>query len=114
MTPERLAHLQQVHLRAEYQATDGRDVLLWVTSLVDVARQAMRVVTWEDTLAPDGRLAQRQYRKLSLTWLRPEESRTLLEDAGFSVEACYGDFKGTPFDAVHAAEQVWVARKDAA
>lgn len=114
MTPERLAYLQQVQLRAEYHTNDGRHVLLWVTSIVDAARQAMRVVTWEDTLDSDGRMADRRYRMLSLTWLRPDESKVLLEDAGFRVEACYGDFAGTPFDEAHALEQVWVARKDAA
>ena len=40
MTPERLERMQSVQLRAEYQSADGRDVLLWVTSLVNEAAQS--------------------------------------------------------------------------
>jgi len=56
-------------------------------------------------------LKQRRYRPLSLSWLEPEQARLLLEETGFTVEACYGDFRGTIFDAQYATEQVWVARR---
>ncbi len=111
MTPARLAYMRQVHLRAEYRLPNGHDALLWVTSLMDEASQTMRVVTWEDELDASGVLLRRQYRPLSLSWLRPEQARTLLEETGFAVEACYGDFSRTAFDPAQADEQVWVARK---
>ena len=112
MTPNRLERMRQVQLRAEYTTTSGNDTLLWVTSLVDDANQMLRVVTWEDELDAEGVLRQRRYRKLSLSWLEPAQARMLLEEAGFIIDACYGDFDRTPFDAATADEQVWIARKD--
>jgi len=112
MTPERIDRMRQVQLRAEYQSADGHDTLLWVTSLVDEAAQSMRVVTWEDALDADGTLSRRRYRTLSLSWLEPDQTRQLLAGAGFAVEACFGDFDRTLFDARTAQEQIWMARKD--
>ncbi|MFN7978520.1 MAG: class I SAM-dependent methyltransferase [Vicinamibacterales bacterium] len=114
MTPQRIADMRRVQLRAEYRSADGRDTLLWVTSLVDETAQAMRVVTWEDRLDDQGVMTERRYRTLSLSWITPAQAATLLADAGFRVEACLGRFDGTPFDAATADEQIWIARKDAA
>lgn len=111
MTPALLAHMRQVQLRSVYQSGAGADVLLWVTSLVDEASQSITVVTWEDELQADGALARRRYRRLSLSWLEPTQARGLLEEAGFLVESCFGDFDRTPFTDTGAHEQVWVARK---
>lgn len=111
MSPARIDYMRQVQLRAEYRSPGGCDALLWVTSLVDEAGQTMRVITWEDELDGEGALRRRRYRPLSLSWLRPEQARDLLEEAGFTVEACYGDFRRTAFDPALADEQVWVARK---
>ncbi len=111
MTPDRLDRMRRVQLRAEYVSPEGLDTLLWVTSLVDEVAQSMRVVTWEDRLDADGAMTGRRYRKLSLSWMTPAEAAELLAEAGFTVDACYGDFDGTPFDAVTAEEQIWIARK---
>ena len=112
MTAERIDRMRQVQLRAEYRSADGHDTLLWVTSLVDEAAHSMRVVTWEDALDAEGTLSRRRYRTLSLSWLEPDQARQLLADAGFAIEACFGDFDRTPFDARTAQEQIWMARKD--
>jgi len=112
MTAARLEHMRQVQLRAEYVSPDGHDTLLWVTSLVNEAAQTMRVVTWEDTLDADGAMTSRRYRTLSLSWMTPAAAARLLADAGFTVEACLGDFAGTPFNPATAEEQIWIARKD--
>jgi SAM-dependent methyltransferase len=111
MTPSRLDSMRRVQLRAEYLSAAGADTLLWVTSLVDEEAQAIRVITWEDELDGEGLLRRRQYRPLSLSWLQPAQARALLEETGFIVEACYGDFTGTVFDPALADEQVWVARR---
>lgn len=111
MTADLVAHMRGVQLRAEYQSAAGADVLLWVTSLVDEAAQSIRVVTWEDELDNAGVLARRRYRRLSLSWLTPFQARTLLTEAGFTIEACYGDFARTAFAEATAREQVWVARR---
>jgi len=111
MSPALLATMRQVQLRAEYQSDAGLDVLLWVTSLVNEADQSIKVLTWEDELAADGVLARRRYRRLSLSWLEPDQARRLLEETGFSIEACFGDFQATTFEEATAHEQIWIARK---
>ena len=84
---------------------------MWVTSLVEERTQSMRVVTFEDELGADGRLAHRRYRRLSLSWLEPAQARDLLTGAGFTVESCFGDFARTPFAESTAREQIWIARR---
>jgi SAM-dependent methyltransferase len=126
MTPALITHMRQMQLRAMYPSSSSsptppprastarspeQDTLLWVTSLVDESSQSLTVVTWEDLLHPDGRLDTRRYRRLSLSWLLPTQARQLLDDAGFEVEACFGDFQRTPFADATAVEQVWIARK---
>jgi hypothetical protein len=111
MTPSLISHMREVQLRAAYQSASGMDRLLWVTSLIDESTQSISVVTWEDELDAEGMLAQRQYRRLSLSWLEPAQARALLTDAGFEVEACFGDFQRGPFAEDTAQEQVWIARK---
>ena len=113
MTPSLVDHMRQIQLRAEYQLATGADALLWVTSLVDEASQTIRVVTWEDELDAEGVLARRRYRRLSLSWLAPSQARTLLTDAGFAIESCFGDFARTPFADATAHEQIWIARRPA-
>ena len=111
MTPALVAHMRQVQLRAVYQSEAGAEVLLWVTSLVNESSQSITVMTWEDELDADGVLARRRYRRVSLSWLEPAQAKRLLEEAGFLVEACFGDFERTPFADAGAREQVWIARK---
>jgi len=113
MTPALMAHMRKVQLRATYQSASGLDRLLWVTSLLDEPTQTISVVTWEDQLDGVGVLEQRRYRRLSLSWLEPGQAQALLEETGFTVEACLGDFQRTPFDPTSALEQVWIARKPA-
>jgi SAM-dependent methyltransferase len=111
MTPQLMSHMREVQLRAAYQGAAGNDCLLWVTSLIDESKQTISVVTWEDALDKHGLMQQRRYRRLSLSWLEPDQIRTLLIDTGFVIDSCFGDFQRTPFDADTANEQVWVARK---
>jgi SAM-dependent methyltransferase len=113
MTKDLMAHMRQVQLRAEYRTAAGAEALLWVTSLVNEPAQSIRVVTWEDELDADGRLTRRRYRRLSLSWLAASQARDLLTQAGFAIEACYGDFDRAPFSDTTAREQVWVARRPA-
>ena len=45
---------------------------------------------------------------MALAWLAPHEWRSLLERAGFTVEACYGWFDRRPY--AGGEDTVWVAR----
>ena len=113
MTPSLVQHMRRVQLRAEYRSATGAETLLWVTSLVDEASQSIRVVTWEDELDAEGTMVRRRYRRLSLSWLDPSQARTLLMDAGFAIESCFGDYERTPFSDAAAREQIWIARRPA-
>jgi|Deesub1362B_J571_1020462.scaffolds.fasta_scaffold42260_2 hypothetical protein len=53
---------------------------------------------------------RRKYRRLSFSWLDPQQTRALLEETGFQVEALYGDFDRSPFDE-DSPEQIWVAQR---
>ncbi len=46
---------------------------------------------------------------MALAWLSPEEWRTLLEDSGFEIEACYGWFDRRRFTG--GDDTVWIARR---
>ena len=48
---------------------------------------------------------------LALAWLSPTEWVSLLERAGFEVEACYGWFDRSPYRG--GEDSVWVARRAA-
>lgn len=111
MTPDAAARMRQVQRRAAYRSADGADILLWVTSTVDEQARLIEVVTWEDHYTAEGRPGWRRYRRLELSWLDPDHNRMLLLGAGFTIDACLGDFGGTPFSADTAAEQIWIARK---
>ena len=111
MTPDVVARMRQVQLRAAYPSAAGTDILLWVTSRVDEKARSMEVITWEDHFTADGRPEWRRYRRLYLSWLDPDQARTLLLETGFTIDACLGSFDGTPFSMDTAAEQIWIARK---
>jgi SAM-dependent methyltransferase len=44
---------------------------------------------------------------MALAWLSPGEWRTLLEEAGFEVEACYGWFDRSPY--LGLEDTIWIA-----
>lgn len=111
MTPDAVARMRQVQLRAAYPSAAGTDILLWVTSRVDEKARSMEVITWEDHFTADGRPEWRRYRRLYLSWLDPDQARTLLLETGFTIDACLGSFDGTPFSMDTAAEQIWIVRK---
>ena len=46
---------------------------------------------------------------MTLSWISPPEWRSLLEQAGFEVEACYGWFDRRPY--AGGEDTVWIARR---
>jgi len=111
--PQQARQYQGVGLRAEFtDNATGHDVLLWTMTRYDFEAQTMRIIVWTDELDDSGVVLQRQYRRLNFSWLEPEQARALLEEAGFVVEALYGDFDRSPFTE-ESPEQVWVGRKRA-
>lgn len=102
-----------VSLRNEYvHPVMGHDVLLWVTARYHVETQSIRIITWTDELDEDGVVFRRTYRRLSFSWIEPDQMRDLLEGAGFEIESLYGSFDRLPFTR-DSQEQIWVCRKPA-
>ncbi len=98
-------------LRAQFRDPEtGREQFLWETSLHNPEQQRIGIVVSTDEIDSSGTVVRRRYRRLHLAWITPEESRRLLEDAGFEVEALYGDFEENPFTE-RSTHQVWLARK---
>jgi len=64
----------------------------------------------KDELDADGVVFRRQYRRLTFSWIEPEQAHALLEKVGFEIEALYGDFDRSTFTA-DSPEQIWVARR---
>jgi len=101
------------NLRAEYTNPEtGRDTLLWMTSRYDLETQRIRIITWTDEIDGVGVLVRRQYRRLNFSWLEPEQTRALLEETGFEIEALYGNFDRGPLRD-DSPEQIWVVRRPA-
>ncbi|MGH9337122.1 MAG: class I SAM-dependent methyltransferase, partial [Vicinamibacteria bacterium] len=99
------------HLRAEFRnAETGRDHLLWEASTRDMDHQLIRIVAWTDEIDYIGIVVSRRYRRMNLSWITPEQSLRLLEEAGFEVETVYGDFEENPLGE-SSTHQIWVARK---
>lgn len=109
--PEAARRYQGVGLVGEYtDAATGHGLLLWEIVRYDFETQTMRIITWTDELDDDGVVLCRKYRRLSFSWLEPQQTRALLEETGFQVEALYGDFDRRPFGD-DSPEQIWVARR---
>lgn len=98
-------------LRAGYvDPGSGRDSLLWNTTSFDPATQGIRVLAISEELDDEGVVVRRKVRTATFSWIEPQQTRTLLEETGFEVEALYGDFARTPFDE-SSDHQVWIARR---
>lgn len=96
------------YLRSEFRDEEsGRDRLLWEATTRDLEHQMLRIVVWIDDLDGQGNLVHRRYRRINLSWLTPEQSFTLLEEAGFEIGAAYGDFDEGPMDE-SSTHQIWV------
>ena len=102
-----------MHGPTEYDAfADIYDVWVETAARHNLEKQTLRTITWTDELDNEGTVLRRKYRRLSFSWLDPEQARALLEETGFEVEAVYGDFDRRPL-AKGSPEHIWVARRTA-
>lgn len=98
-------------LLAEYtDSRSGHQMLFWACVRTDAATQTLGIVPWTDEIGDDGRLLRRTYRHLTFSWIDPPQTRSLLEHAGFRVDALYGDFDCSPFTD-ESYEQIWIASR---
>jgi SAM-dependent methyltransferase len=98
-------------LRAEYaDPRTGLDALLWFYQVYNFDEKTIRILAWTDEIGDRGFLIRRRYRRLEYSWIEVEDARSLVTQAGFEVEALYGDFDRSEFTP-GSREQIWVARK---
>jgi SAM-dependent methyltransferase len=98
-------------LRAEGKDPEtGRDRFIWESSSRDTSHQVVHMVVCVEDLDDDGVVVKRRYLRSDLSWLSPEESRSLLEETGFEVEEVFGDFDRSPIGE-GSPEQIWIARR---
>lgn len=97
------------HLRAEiHDSAAGLDRLLWEATTRDMDRKLLRIIVWTEDLDARGNAVARRYRRSRLSWIAPQEMRSLLESCGFEILGAYGNFEGAPLDE-SSTHQVWVA-----
>ena len=90
----------------------GRTTERWESVAYDHARQEFDVTFIDEELGEGGVVASRVYRGLHLRYLFRFEMEHLLTQAGFEVEALYGDFARSAFTDT-SPEMVWLARRPA-
>ena len=87
----------------------GAQVFKWSVRHIDVANQRQETLFLYEEIFPDGRVHKHAI-PFTLRFLWPSEGRLLLQMAGFTVDAVYGDFDGNPYD--DASEHlIFLARK---
>lgn len=75
----------------------------------DPPRQLFTETIRIDALDSDNRVIESEETAWSLRWSYQQEMHYLLELVGFTVEALYSDFIGSP--PAYGLEQVWIARR---
>lgn len=100
-----------LHLRSDLRdAESGRSRLVWETTTRDPERQLLHVLVQVQDLDPAGTVESSRYTRIDMRWLHPDQTRDLLEEAGFEIEALYGGFDRAPFDE-SSPYQIWFARR---
>ena len=98
---------RQTILRSVFRHPEtGRRTLLWGTTVYDVPARRMKVYPAAEELDDDGHVVSKQVVELDFSWVDPEEMRQEIRQAGFDVEAVFGDFQRNAFDA-DSGHQIW-------
>jgi len=96
----RLLAVQGVmELADEWSREDGTEVVKWSVRTVDLAEQLQETLFIYEEIAADGSM-RRTHCPFTLRYLWRNEAELMLRLAGLAVEAVWGDFEGTPYDAM--------------
>jgi SAM-dependent methyltransferase len=98
------------HRPDSYTAPAGREAHGWETRVYSTSAQEVDSTIIDEEIDSGGVVVSRVYRNLRLRWLHRFEMEHLFARTGFTVEALYGDFAGSPFGDT-SPEMVWVARR---
>jgi hypothetical protein len=80
------------------------------TASLDHVNQVRRELWRYRAFAADGTIAEEEILEQAIRWTFRWEMRHLLRLAGFSIEAEFSDFQGSP--PAYGKEQVWIAHKN--
>ena len=111
VTPERLSRICKEQLRSAFRSPTGTATQLWARAVADEPAQTLTIITWQDEFDANGMLEWRRYRRLHSSWQYPAQTRRRLKRAGFTIDACLGNFQGSPFSSDTATDQIWIAHK---
>ncbi|OQA40595.1 MAG: Methyltransferase domain protein [Chloroflexi bacterium ADurb.Bin325] len=95
--------------RTWQDAATGETVMKFVTRTLDPAEQIMHVNMIYDAIAADGQV-RRAVAEFDARYIWRFEGELLLEQAGYTVEALYGDWNLGPFEAA-SNHMIFVARR---
>jgi hypothetical protein len=97
-----VARLVEVHglmeLAGQWRREDGTEVIKWSVRTVDWAEQLQETIFIYEEIAAGGTV-RRTRCPFTLRFLWRSEAELMLRQAGLEVEAVWGDFEGTPYDA---------------
>jgi SAM-dependent methyltransferase len=88
----------------------GRTTWVWDMYHYDFDAQRIDGLIEVREVEADGTTLRQAQHPLTMSWVRPEQMRALLEDVGFEITALYGGFEGETFDRA-SRQQVWLARR---
>ncbi len=100
-------------LKFSHQVTDpvnGDRVIVWESRRYEPFSQRIDQQYRYEHLDDKGVATATRYRSFSLCYIWPREMEHLLVRCGFEIEALYGWFDRSPFNA-ESKEQIWVARR---
>jgi ubiquinone/menaquinone biosynthesis C-methylase UbiE len=87
----------QTVLRGEIIKNEQESTFLWQTTKINIDKQIMNIYAiTEDTL--EGKVINKDYRKISFSWIEYDQAIELFKDIGFEIINVYGDFNFTPFN----------------
>ncbi len=109
-----VAELASLNGRLEWDRTwtdetTGRQVMKLLARTVDPAEQTMQVSHIYDEIDADGAV-RRSVATFELRYLWRFEAELLLDKAGYTVEALYGDWDMSPYDSA-SDRMIFIARK---
>jgi SAM-dependent methyltransferase len=103
----------QLRLLGTFPLVDrARTLLLWSVQQRVPDSSLVRATQLYELYDADGRLAEKRWLDVRFRLAERAEFQALVEAAGFSVEALYGDYQRTPFDADTSPYMIWLLRKE--
>jgi SAM-dependent methyltransferase len=92
------------------ELSDNGGIFIWDTYRYDYPKQQMDCLIIVERSDKYGRVFHKTYCPLSFSWIHPEQIRKMALEAGFEIEALYGDFSYSDFDD-QSQNQLWFLRR---